>query len=62
MLFRSREQEPRISNQTTVNVSMPGPYYIREEADIRRLADEIGAVLAGQAHVNRRMSYDWVTG
>jgi len=38
-----------------VNIAINGPFHIREEADIRRLAEQVGDVLAGQADVRWRL-------
>jgi hypothetical protein len=39
----------------TATVTVNGPFYVREEADIERLAQAIGDVFAGQTGVLRRM-------
>lgn len=50
------EREGQV-RQVTINVYDP---VVREELDIGRLAEEIGAVLAGQAQMNRRLQVAWV--
>ena len=39
----------------TVNLSMGGPFYIRQDADVEKLATAVGEVLARQAGLTRRM-------
>ncbi len=43
----------------TIHIHNP---IVREEADLTRLAEQIGAVLAGKANLNRRMGYGWGSG
>jgi hypothetical protein len=38
-----------------MNFAINGPFYIREEADIERLAEQIGNKLASQADVRYRL-------
>jgi len=41
----------------TVNIG--GTFNVREDNDIRRIAEEVGAVFAQQSNVQRRMNYAW---
>jgi hypothetical protein len=39
----------------TLNLAMNGPFHIREEADLSRLAEQVGAYLGRQANTSRRL-------
>jgi hypothetical protein len=40
-------------------VTISGTFHIREEADISKLATELGEVIAGRAGINRRMGFTY---
>ena len=42
-----------------VTVNMGGTWNVRNDGDIRRIAEEVGAVFAQQSNVQRRMNYAW---
>ncbi|MDV7397646.1 hypothetical protein RZS08_39970, partial [Arthrospira platensis SPKY1] len=42
-----------------VTVNIGGTFNVREDQDIRRIAQEVGAVFAQQSNVQRRMNYAW---